>query len=50
MGGSINEIDLNKYEESYSSVVTAFKEQISTIRVGRLEASTLSNVQIKIAH
>jgi hypothetical protein len=48
LGGNISEIDLSKYEESYTKVVAAFKEQIATVRVGRLEASALANAQIKV--
>lgn len=48
LGGDVSEIDLSKYDGLYSSVVTAFKEQLATIRVGRLEASSVSSALIKV--
>jgi ribosome recycling factor len=49
LGGDISEIDLSKYEESYSAVTAAFKEQLTTIRFGRLDANAVATVQVKLA-
>lgn len=48
MGGDVTEIDLNKYEEKYTEVIQAFKDQISTIRVGRLDPTSINQANIKI--
>lgn len=48
LGGDVSEIDLTKYEESYSAVIASYREQLSTIRFGRLEASSVSTVQVKL--
>lgn len=48
LGGDVSEIDLSKYEGSYSSVVAAFKEQLAAIRVGRLEAASVAAAMIKV--
>ena len=48
LGGDVSEIDLSKYEASYSAVIAAFKEQLATIRVGRLEASSVAAALIKV--
>ena len=44
LGGDIEEIDLNKFEERYDEIVQKLKEQLSTIRMGRLEPSSLNNI------
>lgn len=48
LGGDISEVDLNKFEEAYKQVVEQFKEQLTQLRIGRLEPSVLSNVQVKV--
>jgi ribosome recycling factor len=50
LGGDTSEIDLNKYEESYSAVLVAFREQLSTIRFGRLDAASIASAQVKLGN
>ena len=47
LGGNIEEVDLNKYEEKYDEIIKKYKEQLMTIRMGRLEPSSLSSIQIR---
>ena len=48
LGGSVEEVDLTKYEEKYDGVVASFKQQLSTIRVGRLEPASLNSIDVKV--
>lgn len=48
LGGDTSEIDLSKYEESYSCVLAAFREQLATVRFGRLDAAAIAAAQVKL--
>ena len=44
LGDDIEEIDLNKFKERYDEIVQKLKEQLSTMRMGRIEPSSLNNI------
>ena len=48
LGGNGEAVDLSKYEEKYDNVVASFKQQLSSIRVGRLEPASLNMIDVKV--
>lgn len=48
MGGDINHVDLNKYEQGYIEVINALKDQLAAIRAGRLEVAAVLKASCKL--
>ena len=46
--GDVKEVDLNVYEERYDAIVQSLKEQLATVRVGRLDPVSIGTIDIKI--
>lgn len=46
--GDVKEVDLNVYEERYDAIVNALKDQLATVRVGRLDPASIGSMEIKI--
>jgi len=41
---------MNVYEEKYDAVVNHLKDQLATVRVGRLDPNSIGSIDIKLGH
>lgn len=50
MGGESDTIDLDKFEQAYLNIIQKYKEELTKLKVGRMDVSLFESLYVRVAN